>query len=231
MANFETRDPRPMVARVFGPKGTLIQEETHFVQVTYNQQFGVPTFEVTIPADGRKGVYAVELWSSQIAAPWCIVSSGGKLVHFMPEGFRTFVAGYFQRGGQAWFEPTGTEKVVVGFQSGASGKAVYGLGAVVAFDPDGHELARSRMTAGPDGRPNGSEPCRFTPVAEGLHSFVCGFAQHHTYQELRGMKPWIAATKEAWFDPEEHACLDLSRFLAEDAQGVANASVREEGSC
>jgi hypothetical protein len=133
---------------------------------------------------------------------------------YMPPGRRGMSSPVW--GGQAWFQPEGDQEVVIGDPHG------FPAARLVAFDTAGGVVGSSRITGTAETEtwlglrqlPKG-EPCRFTPKPgkKGLYSFVCASYDWHALHELRGMKPFIAARKEEWFDPTQYPCMDLSRFL------------------
>jgi len=212
MHNQGTR--KPVRVRVFAPGGDSVSDSIRFVEASRTDSKAVQGFAIDIPADGQKGVYALEIWSKQGALPTRVDSSAGKVVHYMPPGRRGMSSPVW--GGQAWFEPEGDQEVVIGDPHG------FPAARTVAFDPAGNIVGSSRITEtvqtktwlGLRQLPKG-EPCRFRPKPDkkGLYSFVCASFDWHALHDLRGMKPFIAASKEEWFDPTQYPCTDLSRFL------------------
>lgn len=217
--NFNTLEKRSVKVRVYGPQDKLCHEETCEIQATYQQQFGKPYCTVRLPADGKQGVYAFEIFTQQMAAPLHAHASTGKIVHFLPPGLRSFVSGAFVAGGATVFEPEPGAEVVVDYP----GLPPLPNAGMTVLGPDGRIRARTRiLSAGKDGSPDKAEPIRFTAKAEqpGLHSLVLGYWRHNGVQRIRGARPWFAASKHEWFDPEGHAMPDTSRFLVPDPVAV-----------
>ncbi len=59
------------------------------------------------------------------------------------------------------------------------------------------------------------EPCRFiaSPEVQGVYS--CTLPVDDSWQrwiEMKGIRPFVAATREEWFDPELHPSPDLEKL-------------------
>ena len=136
MHNQGTR--RPVRVRVLSPDGGLVSDSVSFVEASKTDPNAVQGFAIDIPADGQKGVCALEIWSKQGALPTRVDSSAGKVVHYMPPGRRGMSSPVW--GGQAWFQPEGDQEVVIGDPHG------FPAARVVAFDPEGNVVGSSRIT-------------------------------------------------------------------------------------
>jgi len=204
--NFGTLAETPQRVRVYAPDGSLIADELHTVKVSYNKQFGRHNITVRVRADGRKGVYAFEVFTKPLALPMLAVSSTGKVVHYMPPGKRSLCS--LQRGGQVCFEPAGDGEVYIGYP------LPFAWARVAVLDPSGQLVASTRITGTDEnGMPVG-EPCRFKPDPKvaGLYTFVASNINWHWKNEIRGIKPYVSAKKEEWFDPTKYPCPDLALF-------------------
>ena len=193
--------------RVFAPDGALVSDKMYPTLNTYYRTFGKLNLDVEAPADGKRGVYAIEVWTRPIALPVRAVSSTGKLMHYLPPGRRSVTSAHY--GGRAWFQPAGGEEVVIGYPNGVP------WARTTALDPSGAPVASSRLTGGPETRRPGGVVCRFRPdpAVKGLYSFTATSYDWHRRQDLRGLKPYVAANRDEWFDPTQHPCPDLKRLL------------------
>jgi len=204
---------KPVRVRVFAPDDSPVTDKMHFVEASKTDPTAKQGLAVDLTTDGKKGVYAFEIWSKQGALPTSAVSSTGKVVHYIPAGRRVMCSPIW--GGQAWFEPEGDTEVEIGDPHN------FPQARIVAFAPDGKVVGSNRTTETVESKtwlgfrqlPKG-EPCRFKPdpKTKGLYSFVCGSFDWHGFHELRGMKPFIASRKEEWFDATQYPCPDLNRF-------------------
>ncbi len=194
--------------KAFDPKGTEIDRRSFYTQKLRkpDDQQGI---DIRIEARHPVGVYVLVI---NTVAPVCVVSSAGKVVHYLPPGLRALVSP--QWGGQAWFMPEEGAEVLIGNLPGTPHERV------VALDGNHRIVATSRITGtritkgtgGPRQIPIG-EPCRFKPKTAGLHSVVTAAGDWHASREIRGAKPWFAARKSEWFDPERHLMPDLTKLL------------------
>jgi hypothetical protein len=203
---------REHLLKVYRPDAREIDRRTFITDSGNNNLHATQGVSFEIPAAEPAGVYVLII---RTIAPVGAQASSDKLVHYMPPGRRTFCSAVW--GGQAWFEPLGTEEIVIGDPSG------FPCGEVTVFCPDGVPVAASRITGTaeldtPLGRRQipTATPCRFQPELgkKGLYSFVCANVDWHGAREIRGMKPWFAARRREWFDPTRHACPDLDQLLA-----------------
>jgi hypothetical protein len=204
--NFGLLEPTPQKVRVFAPDGRLIAEHERDIQVCYDKQRGFETMSIEIPPDGRSaGVYVLEIWTRPLALPTVAVSSTGKLVHYLPPGLRNFSSPSYA--GTVWFQPRGDEDVAFAFT---------GLpwGRVTVLDADGKPVASSRLTGDAESRSPAAEPCRFRPAAkdERLFCAVTASTDWHRLMDVRGIKPFVATQRQAWFDPTRQTCPPLARF-------------------
>ena len=198
--------------RVHAPDGKIVVDRTLHVEASRTDPKAVQGVTVDLPAAGR-GVYAVEFWRKIRALPVYALSSTGKLVHYMPEGQRAFCSPTF--GGRVWFPTEAGKEVSIGFPHR------FPLGRLVALDPDDRVVATSRITGTAERKswvgmrqlPVGVG-LRFKPKRAGLYSFSAGNWNWHGVQAIRGMKPWFATSREAWFDPEKHSCPDLKALAS-----------------
>lgn len=208
--------------RLLAPDGTVLRDEMRdyeYLNATVAAYESKPTRETV--AGGQKGVYVLEL-SAQTArddfiTPLTVKSTTGKVVHLMPPGRRNFSAGL--DAGRFWFQPIAGEEVVFGLSLGQSYK-----GRTVMYDADGRIVAQSAITGTREvalpktppaayacGLPEG-EPCHFKapPDAHGLYSCTLPVEEKwNRWIEIKGLRPYVSATREEWFDPELHPHPDL----------------------
>jgi len=193
---------------IVGPDGAEVESRTFYTQKLQqpDDQQGI---RLTVSRERPAGVYALVLRS---VAPICAAASSGKVVHYMPEGRRAFTSARW--GGQAWFMPRGDGEVVISHQPNVPQERVVALG------PDGKIIATSRITGTKEIETPGGvrqlpvgEPCRFTPAAADLHSFVSAAGDWHSTRSITGTLPWFAARRAEWFDPQKHPMPDLDAVL------------------
>jgi len=194
--------------RVVAPDGGEVHARSFFTQLL-SVEGDQNAASLEIPKERPPGVYTLVL---QTHAPVCAEASSGKVVHYMPEGRRSFVSPHW--GGQAWFMPAGTGEVVISQMTGAPQERI------VALDPEGRVAATSRITGTKEAPSAGGarelpvgEDCRFTPGKLELHSFVSAATDWHAARAIRGMKPWFSARREEWFDPETYPMANLANVL------------------
>jgi hypothetical protein len=206
---------REHLLTVYGPDGRRIGKRTFVTDSGQTNPQAKQGTDFEVAADSAAGVYAFVV---RTIAPVALRASSGKVVHYMPPGRRAFCSAVW--GGQAWFEPLGDEEVLFGDPSG------FPKGQVTIFDPGGRAVAASRIAGttevdAPSGRRQlpSATPCRFQPdpQVKGLYSFVCANIDWHGSREIRGTKPWIAAQRDEWFDPNEYPCPGLEQRLLQDA--------------
>jgi hypothetical protein len=201
-------------ARVIGPDGQALADSQRKMHP------GTPPFAVEVPADGKKGVYAVEAFSTIRRCPARIESTLGKTVHLAPGKTLSLYSPVYA--GRVWFEPKGDEEVVFGHPVNEP------AGRIAAFGPDGVLLASSRLTGTRNAAVSGvqipqpvGEPCRFRPKAAGIHSLVAGVDKPSAPDmPVSGIRPFLAGRHDEWFDPTRYPCPSLDA-LARQAKAPA----------
>lgn len=200
----------PWRMRVIAPDGKAVAR----VEGDASKESALRTRSCTLPGDLPSGVYGIEIWTKnppQLMPPIHVASSTGKLVHHLAPGQRTAFSPHLA--GQFWFRPEGPGKEILFNHYQGS----FLVARDQVLDPRGAPVASNRVektipptvvtdTAYASGIPSGPA-CRFTPssVEEGLYSFVVNSeANWHHAHEVRGLRPWVSATREEWFDPEKH---------------------------
>lgn len=221
----EAGDNPPVVVRRIDPDGAPAAPVVAHVLSTYKYTVGTDNFTVEVPADGKRGVYAFEVWTTSQRFNVMARSSAGRVVHYMPPGKRILNPNWWA--GRFWFEPEGDGDVFVGYPAKKNHEV--GWGRSIAYAPDGSTIVASRIdTYRRDGdRPGIDQPLRFTPSREGLHSALIagGHLSRRWERILEGMRPYFASTKDQFFDPEKHPCPDLSQFLTENAAALDNVKL------
>jgi hypothetical protein len=205
---------------VFGPDGSKVSSGQFTSNVVLKMGPMSEGGSVEMPAEKPAGVYVFLLRS---IAPIRAQASSGKVVHYLPEGPRSIVSPH--GGSRAWFMPRGGGEVSIGFPLNLP------CGRMVILDPEGKVAASSRITGtserklwlGVKQQPV-TGPCRLEQalIKPGLYSFLSGCSDFKDYQEIRGMKPWLASTREEWFDPTAHGCPDVEAVLAATLEPVGS---------
>jgi hypothetical protein len=220
--NFGVLEETPQRVRVYAPDGSVLADERYPIKVSYDKQFGWQNVTVKVPADGRRGVYALETFTKPLALPTLAVSSTGKVVHYLPPGERSLCS--LPRGGQVCFQPEGDEEVYIGYP------LPYAYARIAVLDPAGRLVASTRITGADEGGMPVGEPCRFQPDPHvtGLYTFVASNVDWHWKHEIHGLKPYVSAKKEEWFDPTRYPGPDLERFLYPEEE-VMGENLLENG--
>jgi hypothetical protein len=202
----------PAWARVYAPNGDRLVEVKRDIEQSGTDAAAVQGLPLSVPGAG-KGVYTVETWRSYGALPVFAKSSTGKVVHYLPPGRRCLCSPTF--GGVAWGRPQNDAEIAIGYPADLA------EGRIVAIDSAHRLLASSRITGTQEadtllGRrqsPKG-EPCRLRPpIRPGLCGLSSCNLDWHSFQEIRGLQPWIASAKEEWFDPAEYPHPDWDQLL------------------
>lgn len=206
--------------RVVDPSNKVMADTTFEVHWPSLAYASAPV-EITIPKDGLKGVYAIELYvfgREELVAPVSIQSP--RAVHVIPPGRRNFSAPL--NTGAIWLKPVPGETLRFDWPL-----KQYVPGRFVLMSEAGNILAATRVTQTMDARkfPN---PQRFAadmpwgpsleyqgPKDEDelLRLIVPNSGDWHRWSEISGNRPWVSSRREQWFDPEKFPHPDLKSYL------------------
>jgi hypothetical protein len=181
------------------------------------------TTTYTVPADGLTGVYAIVVRAAgkgEFSPGIYLASSTGKLLHATSPRHTTVMAGV--HAAQVWLQPLPGATVRIGYPLD-----MYVPGRYVLLDEQLREVAASTVTQTMGARPDSSPalfaaglpwgpPLTYQPPAAqpGLHAllFPCSGDWHRPFR-LAGIRPWVALTREQWFDPATTPAPDLTSYL------------------
>jgi len=198
---------RDVRVRVLAPDGAVVSDTTLGVGASKDGSTGPRVVEVA--ADGRKGVYAFEVFTSLRRSAIHARATTGKRVHFAPG--KTLIMHSPAYAGRAWFQPLPGAEVVFNYPRISAEQRI------AVYDGQGRLAAASRFTGTtwipfknirlpqPEG-----EPCRFTPASQELHALVMGVRKPSAAEmSFAGVRPYLCGLRSEWFDPERFPCPDL----------------------
>jgi hypothetical protein len=205
------QQPETWAMRVLRPDKGVALEETGTLpaeKMAYDK-VGVKR---KVPAGGQKGAFAIEVrakFRPDMPTTLFLRSGAGKLVHWLggPQ-CNLFTSAY---AGSFWFKPAGTGEASLSIMN-----QLDMVGRTIALGPDGRVVGESRVTGSKPVKPAkdpasiaaelpAGDDCRFTPAAAAagqLHAFhLAGEHKPNRFWVLKGVQPWVSATREEWFDP------------------------------
>lgn len=208
--------------RAIAPDGAVVVDEERTYEVP-RIAFEGELQSVTLPSDGKKGVYAIEIdiaGRDEHMTPLHATSSTGKLVHLMPEGQLGIMASRDASRFYLKAQPGRTLEV-----SWPVGFVVTGRNAL--SDADGNVVAETHITQETTPRPvrvmrlfatglPWALPLRYDVPAGDDTLYAVDLAHrgdYHRWTELKNNRPYVSGQRGQWFDPETYPHPDLGTYL------------------
>jgi len=205
--------------RVIDPTGRLVKEQPEDFS---KFQGAAATARVVLPADQQKGVYAIELLTPDRFPDVILAgSSSGRLLHLLSDKQATFLSSAYA--GQIWAVPIGNKDVVINRTQNR-----YFTGRAVIRNEQGDVLAKTKITGTRTEKVSSKsrvasgwqlkgKPCTL-PAAEAdpnqlLQLILPTSSVPHLWWSITGIQPYVATTREQWFDPTSHRHPDIAALV------------------
>ncbi|MHC4872706.1 MAG: exo-rhamnogalacturonan lyase family protein [Planctomycetota bacterium] len=217
---FHYSHPPERVINIYSPSGKLLVTEKGAAVKAYN---GMTAFSFKIKVPGKeKGVYTIEMLSrvrrNDRATRVNVTSSTGKIVCYMPEEKKYFIA-TSSKSGQIWFKPIDGEEISIGK---INNKEI--IARTILLDQNQKIVAANTAdkTIAPKNKhkryhnprqPKGKIVKYKKDKYNGLYSAVFTTSGPFRFRTIKGIEPYVSNRKEVWFDPRKYKMMDVKKLI------------------
>lgn len=184
-------------ATIYRPNGTSLGTTNFTILATFFNTFGHESVTLTIPINQPDGVYGISIIGPSVGGRMtpvrAVTSVSTKIVHYMPNsqiGSLIFTGG----GGRVWLHPSPASTVIFTTFSAE-------VARTAAYDINNNLVAEAQISSVTGTSPT-FEPLSFVPSdSNALYFVVCGYYQPNRVFRFTGIRPYLSATSDDWFDP------------------------------